>query len=58
MIIDNLTLAGLVVSSLFALMPVMMGREFIRVRESDKGPHPIEEPHLDQPLHHARAAGH
>jgi hypothetical protein len=33
MIIDNLTLAGLAVSASFALMPLLMGREFIRVRE-------------------------
>jgi hypothetical protein len=31
-IIDNLTLSGLIVTSLYALMPIMMGREFIRVR--------------------------
>lgn len=36
MIIDNLTLSGLFVASLFALMPIMMGREFIRVRAFDE----------------------
>ena len=33
MIIDSLTITGLVATSAFALMPVLMGREFIRVRE-------------------------
>jgi hypothetical protein len=33
MIIDNLTIAGLIAASAFTLMPILMGREFIRVRE-------------------------
>lgn len=33
MIIDNLTIAGSIAASAFALMPIMMGRDFIRVRE-------------------------
>jgi hypothetical protein len=42
MIVDKLTLFGLLVTSLFALMPIMMGREFIRVRASSDASHPTE----------------
>ena len=37
MIIDNLTIAGIIAASSFVLMPLMMGREFIRVREGAAG---------------------
>jgi len=42
MIIDNLTLSGFIVTSLFALMPIMMGREFIRVRACRDANNPTE----------------
>ena len=42
MVFDNLTLAGLIVTSLFALMPIMMGREFIQVRACGDATYPTE----------------
>lgn len=34
MIVDSLTLAGLAAVAPFALMPILMGREFFRVSEA------------------------
>jgi hypothetical protein len=34
MILDSLSLAGLATAALYLLMPVLMGREFIRVDEA------------------------
>jgi len=42
MFIDNLTLAGLFVTSLFVVMPIMMGRELIRVRACNDPHQPTE----------------
>jgi hypothetical protein len=47
MIIDNLSITGLIAASLYLLMPLMMGRELIRV-ESDETPRP--QPHRKLPL--------
>ena len=38
MIIDNLTIAGVITASAYLLMPVLMGRELIRVREGVQDP--------------------
>jgi hypothetical protein len=37
-IIDNLTIAGVITASAYLLMPVLMGRELIRVREGVQDP--------------------
>lgn len=36
MIIDTLTIAGFVSAASFLLMPLLMGREFIRVQDCDE----------------------
>lgn len=36
MIIDALTIAGLISAASFALMPLLMGREFIRVETCEE----------------------
>jgi hypothetical protein len=38
MIIDNLTYAGLISASAYLLMPLLMGRELIRVEADDASP--------------------
>jgi len=38
MIIDNLTIAGLICVSFYLFMPIMMGPEFIKVRTGDEEP--------------------
>jgi hypothetical protein len=38
MIVDNLTIAGIIAASAYLLMPVLMGRELIRVSEGEEDP--------------------
>jgi hypothetical protein len=38
MIIDNLTYAGLITASAYLLMPLLMGREFVKVEADDASP--------------------
>lgn len=38
MILDSLSLAGLASAALYLLMPMLMGREFIRVDEATDAP--------------------
>jgi hypothetical protein len=54
MYIDTLTIAGIIASSLFLLLPLWFGRELIRVEEegADRSPvpcgEPVTEPCLEQ----------
>ena len=40
MFFDNLTIAGIAVIACFAILPLLFGKEFLRVEEADSEPGP------------------